>query len=285
MHGISPSRTLRDVQDPVKKGSIRALLPGLSELWQETRGDEAIRVAVLDGPVDFQHPCFEKAHLESQEPAGQDAGASDHGTHVTSLIFGELQAPSGAGKEIEGIAPGCSGVVIPVFRQAKDRSLRPCSQQDLAFGIAKAIEQKVHIINISGGQLTATGRGIDFLEDTVRQAADRNILMISAAGNEGCECLHVPAALPNVLSVGALDLDGRRLTSSNWSDRLEGVMAPGALIPGAFPGGGAGPMTGTSFATPLVSGVAALLLSLQKARGLTPDPRAVRRALLEGARP
>ena len=270
---------LIEVRSEGHRDSVVSLLPGLADLWQETLGDPDIRIAILDGPVDLSHPCFRGAEIEQLPTLVPATGPSDHGTHVTSLICGQHES------QIAGVAPRCKSLVLPVFQQAEDGALRPCSQQDLARNISLALEAGAHIINISGGELTSSGRGIDFLENAVRQAAERNVLIIAATGNDGCECLHVPAALPNVLPIGALDIDGRHLGSSNWSGSLEGIMAPGAMIKGALPGGRTGAMNGTSFATPLVSGVAALLLSLQKQQGQAPDAAAIRRALIAGAAP
>ena len=92
---------------------------------------------------------------------------------------------------------------------------------------------------------------------------------VAAAGNNGCDCLHVPAALPAVLAVGAMDAHGHPLEFSNWGKayQTQGILAPGKDITGAKSGGGTVQLSGTSFATPIVAGVAALLLSLQVQRG------------------
>jgi len=110
-------------------------------------------------------------------------------------------------------------------------------------------------------------------------------MIISAAGNRGCDCLDVPGALPSVLAVGAMDSEGHPLDYSNWGSKYsaQGILAPGDRILGAVPGGGTTRMSGTSIATPIVSGVAALLLSLQLKRGLNPDPKAVTEAILQSA--
>ena len=73
-----------------------------------------------------------------------------------------------------------------------------------------------------------------------KQSAERGVLIVAAGGNDGCECLHVPAALPNVIAVGAMDANGRPLEFSNWGElyRQQGVLAPGENILGAVPGGG-----------------------------------------------
>ena len=112
-------------------------------------------------------------------------------------------------------------------------------------------------------------------------------MLIAATGNDGCECLHVPASLPTVLAVGAMDDQGKPVNFSNWGDayQKQGILAPGKDILGAKPGGGTVKLSGTSFATPIVSGVAALLLSLQIKRGEKPDPQKVKTALLASATP
>jgi cyanobactin maturation PatA/PatG family protease len=143
------------------------------------------------------------------------------------------------------------------------------------------------VINLSGGQLTDAGEAEGWLENAVRLCEERNILLVAAAGNDGCECLHVPAALPHVLAVGAMDARGHPLDFSNWGDRYQhqGLLAPGENILGAKPGGGTERLNGTSFAAPIASGVAALLLSEQVRRGDPPDPQRVRQLLLQSALP
>ncbi|MEM9009214.1 MAG: PatA/PatG family cyanobactin maturation protease, partial [Cyanobacteria bacterium P01_F01_bin.86] len=257
-------------------------IPGLHALQARTQGNSQICVAILDGLVDTAHPCLQGANLQRvptlvQGDATADGQMSVHGTQITSIIFGQ------PGSGVEGIAPQCRGLIIPVF--SDDR--RRLSQLDLARAINQAIEAGAHLINISGGQLTQMGEAEHLLEQAVRSCQDNNILIVAAAGNDGCECLHVPAALPAVLAVGATDETGEPLNISNWGTtyKTQGILAPGSQILGAKPGGGTLRSTGTSFATPIVTGVAALLLSLQLQQGRDPDPAAVRQALLDSALP
>ena len=202
---------------------------------------------------------------------------STHGTHIASLIFGQPQS------SVTGIAPHCRGLFAPVF--GDDR--RKLSQLDLARAIEQAAEHGAQIINISGGSLTDMGEAEDWLDRAVRICRDRNILIVAAAGNDGCDCLHVPAALPAVLAVGAVDARGHPMDFSNWGStyQSQGILAPGENILGAKPGGDTLRLSGTSFAAPIMAGVAALLLSLQVQRGETPNPQAVREAILASALP
>lgn len=99
----------------------------LDRLHTISQGDSSICVAVLDGPVDQAHPCFQGANLTYlptlvQEAAKVDGSMSMHGTHVASILFGQPGSP------VQGIVPQCKGIIIPIF--ADDR--RRTSQLDLA---------------------------------------------------------------------------------------------------------------------------------------------------------
>jgi cyanobactin maturation PatA/PatG family protease len=203
---------------------------------------------------------------------------SAHGTHVASLIFGQPGGP------VFGVAPRCRGLILPVFRDAQGSEGR-LSQLDLARAIEQAVQEGAHIINVSGGEQSPNGQADGTLQRALRLCEQNNVLVVAATGNDGCACLHVPAALPSVLAVGALGKNGEPLPTSNWGDayRSNGVLAPGEGIVGAIPGGGTASRSGSSFATPLVAGVAALLLSIQR-RSATPiDPPAVADAILHTA--
>ncbi|MFM6087693.1 MAG: S8 family peptidase [Dolichospermum sp.] len=255
----------------------------IQELWNLTRGDSQICVAVLDGLVDQSHNCFNAANLTRlptliQGEATANGVMSGHGTHVASIIFGQHDD-----SELQGIAPQCRGLIVPVFSDNN----RKLSQLDLARAIEQAVNAGAHIINVSAGQLTDNGEAEGWLDRAVQLCKEHNVLIVAAAGNDGCECLHVPASLPTVLAVGAMNDQGKPIDFSNWGESYQnqGILAPGENILGAKPGGGTQKLSGTSFATPIVSGVAALLLSLQVQRGETPDPAKVRGVLLETAIP
>src|SRR5262245_4295064 len=169
-------------------------LEGLVALWGETEGDERIRIAVLDGPVDAGHPCLAGARLSSlgpQEVQGAGRGqAAEHGTHIASILFGRHEEGC-----VWGVAPGCSGLIAPLFEDDGAGIVRPASQLALAAAIRDAVEAGAQVINVSGGQLQDPRRAHPELKDAVRLCHAREVLLVAAAGNDGCECLHVPGAL------------------------------------------------------------------------------------------
>lgn len=258
-------------------------IPGLERLWANTLGDPEICVAILDGPVDRSHPSLAAANLtqvDTLAPGTANQGASTrHGTHVASVIFGRHDGP------VKGIAPQSCGLILPIFQDGADGSIAPCSQVDLARAITQAVGAGANVINISGGEKSLSGAAHPILADAIQTCAENDVLIVAAAGNEGCDCLHIPGASPSVLAVGAMDAQNQPLPFSNWGEeyRSQGVLALGEDIVGAVPGGGTERQSGTSYATPIVSGVVALLLSLQKKLGLEPDPWAVRDAILGSA--
>ena len=81
-----------------------SLLPGWHELRELSRGDSEVRVAILDGPVDLGHACFRGARLTPIETLASGAEkpgiALEHGTHITSVIFGR-------GDNLLNLAPEC----------------------------------------------------------------------------------------------------------------------------------------------------------------------------------
>jgi cyanobactin maturation PatA/PatG family protease len=275
-----------DVLDaaPAMTGSASTVsgIPGVIDLWSETIGDPAISVAILDGPVDIAHPALRYAKLDTIDVVGPpeaSATAMQHGTHIASLIFGAHDSP------VHGLAPRCRGLILPIFHSTRNGTLAPCSQLDLARALGLAIQHGANIANISGGQLAPTGEAHPILANAVAACIDAEMLVVAAVGNDGCPCLHIPSALPSVLAVGAMTSEGDAAGFSNWGKRYQtrGILAPGEEILGASDDGGVVARTGTSVATAIVSGVAALLLSAQSQQRLPRDARAVGSAIIDSA--
>ncbi|MER6847052.1 S8 family serine peptidase [Streptomyces flaveolus] len=260
---------------------IRSVLHGL-EQQDELLGDPEVCIAVLDGPVDLSHPCFAGADLTRLDTLVQDpAGAgpmSVHGTHVASLLFGQPHRDS----PVTGLAPRCRGLILPMFKDAQDWRV---PQIDLARAIERAVQEGAHIINVSGGERTPDGHADHLLQRALKLCEDNGVLVVAAVGNDGCDCLQAPAAAPSVLAVGAAGPTGEPLASNNWGAAYgkNGVLAPGLDIEGAAPGGRQASLAGSSFATPAVAGVAALLVAAQLRAGHKAAPLEARQAILDTA--
>jgi subtilisin family serine protease len=161
-------------------------VPGLGDLWAQTKGDPRVVIAVLDGPVDQTHVSFTGASLTVIEIAaavsprpGGDATA--HGTLAASLIFGQ----HGVESLVAGIAPDCRGMIVPIFSDfagamgPNPRSGRgagsACTQLDLARAMLIAAENGARIINVSGGQHVPQGAAHPILADAVGRCAPRHL--------------------------------------------------------------------------------------------------------------
>ena len=244
-------------------------------------GDPRIKVAVLDGPVDVSHPCFDGATIEipwGMPKTAPGSPASCHGTHIASILFGQPGSP------VHGLVPCCRGLILPIFRDTGEMDVS-CTQRDLARAILAAIDQGAHIVAISGGEPGTPEAADAFLVEAIGRCLEDNVLVVAAAGNDGASLAHIPAAMSGVLAVGACDLNGKPLSFSNFAEVYtdHGILAPGSEIVGAVPGGGVVSRSGTSFAVPIVAGLAARMLAETVQRGDIPNPVAVGRSLIANA--
>ncbi|WP_316195747.1 PatA/PatG family cyanobactin maturation protease [Bradyrhizobium sp. SZCCHNRI3052] len=265
---------LGNIGDPLAgvRDGLKNVYPGIPD----------VLIGVVDGMPDLSHPSLQRANIECLDAMiPGSAGAPDsHGTGICSIIFG--QTP-----ELRGIAPGCSGLVLPIFfGETNDARTRPASQLDLARALAFGIERGASIINVSAGQRSFSTEAEAHLQQVLKNCVERRVLVVAAAGNDGCDCIHIPAASDCVLAVGAVAHDGSPLETSNWGRpyRLNGLLAPGKDIPVALTGNRFGRASGTSYAAAVVSGVAALLLSLARSAGYAIDAFDIRTILIDSAK-
>ncbi|GLY30753.1 S8 family serine peptidase [Kineosporia sp. NBRC 101731] len=259
-----------------------AEIPGMRELWAATRGDAGIRIGVVEGRPDLGHPAFAGADLRVVEPVWLPAIPTDellaeHGTFVASQIFGQGDEP------VPGVAPGCRGIIVP----ALPNTATVADPLNLVHAVDALLDAGVHVIHFSPVLATSSGEAADLLRRSMAKAEEAGVLVVVPAGNNYGELQQIPAVIPTVLTVGAVDDEGRMFRFSNFGPgyRDHGIVAPGGNMLGATPGGGRRTEKGTSVSTPVVTGVAALLIGLQRRHGLAVDPLAVRDALIATARP
>lgn len=308
-------------------------IPGIPELWTQTKGDPRIKIAILDGAADLDRACFQGANISQFKPywaedielndeyyhylklstdfnqeqkakkeqdpdhdkdeAKKERDAffehfpepiraridfSSHATHIASTILGQHGSP------VAGIAPNCTAINIPIT--FADNNF--ISFVNLTHAINEALKAEVNIIHIAACHPTQSGMAQEIFARAVKQCQDSNILIIAPGGNDKGECWCIPSILPDVLTVGAMRDDGQPFKFSNYGGDYQdkGVMANGENILGANPGTDV-PVRekGTSCAAPIVTGISALLMSLQLQRGEKPNAEKVRQAILKSAIP
>ena len=206
---------------------------------------------------------------------GPDAG---HGTAVASVVAAER----GNNLGIQGIADGVRIMSIRTVPNGDERD------KDVANAIRYAVDNGANIINMSFGKAFSPQKAA--VDEAVRHANERGVLMVHAAGNDG-EDLATSDSYPTKdftsggaaslwIEVGASNWEGPDALAasfSNYGAREVDLFAPGVAIHSAAPGNEYEPEDGTSLAAPVVTGVAALLMAYFP----NLDAAAVKQILLE----
>ncbi|MFT9598027.1 S8 family peptidase [Mesobacillus sp.] len=223
---------------------------GTEQGWMVTRGNEEIEIAIVDTGVDLDHPDLRNRLVKGYNVIDDKAEPDDdngHGTHVAGIIASETD-------NNEGVA-GMTwfSKIMPVKAMgAKGYG----TTFDIAKGIVWAVDHGADVINLSLGNYQPS----KVLEEAVRYAYKKNVVMVSAAGNDGSDQPTYPSAYPEVLSVAAVDYNGNRASFSNYGDYID-IAAPGVYIPSTYFNEQYAALSGTSMAAPHVAGLAALIKS------------------------
>ncbi len=249
--------------------------------WLKTQGSSEVVVAVLDTGVDYTHtdlvsnmwfrpdgvPAYKDDDLKNVNDLhgfNADDNQSDpmddngHGTHCAGIIGAE-------GDNNEGIAGINWNVQIMPLKFLGRGGFG--STKNAIEAINYAIDRKhngvnVRVISASWGSTSKSKA----LEDAIRAAGEEGILFVAAAGNNSTsndKIPHYPSNydLPNVLSVAALDRTDNLASFSNFGAKSVHIAAPGREIVSTWLGDDYREASGTSMATPYVSGAAALILA------------------------
>lgn len=249
--------------------------------WAVTTGSDKVVVAVLDSGVDYNHsdlagnmwtrpdniPAYEDAQLgtfqdlhgfNALENAADPMDDNGHGTHCAGIIGAE------GGNDI-----GIAGVnwkvqIMPLkFMNAGGFGTTKDAIEAINYVInRKKAGVNVRVISASWGS-TMKSRA---LEDVIRKAYEADILFVAASGNattNNDRRPHYPSSynVPNVISVAALDRNDNLASFSNYGVKSVAIAAPGVDILSTWLGDEYEEKSGTSMATPVVSGVAALIVS------------------------
>jgi cysteine-rich repeat protein len=224
------------------------------EGWQITRGDESIIVAVLDSGIDFYNPEFAGRTLPGWDFVNNDDNPQfDHPHGV--WVSGVLAANADNDLSVAGVDHFAQILPIKVLDDQNRGSVF-----DLADGLRLAADAGADVINMS---LINYGNGPS-LRAALLHAHTAGAVLIACAGNGGIDDADVsgPGMSPLTISVGATTESDERASFSGTGDALD-VVAPGSFIWTVnAKSTGATWFSGCSAATPIVSGIASLLLSL-----------------------
>ncbi|MBS1494420.1 MAG: S8 family serine peptidase [Bacteroidetes bacterium] len=185
-----------------------------------------------------------------------DDNKNSHGTAVTGIINASFNNALG----ISSIAPKCKVLVLRAF-DAEGYG----EEDDVASAVLYGISQGVKIFNFSFGDYVYS----NLLKDVVKFAYSKNVTIVCSAGNDGTDRLHYPSAYDEVISVAASAPDDARFSSSSYGATVD-IYAPGFNIfttmrrgKGSTQyGGDYDYINGTSFSSPIIVGVAALMKSV-----------------------
>jgi len=224
-----------------------------ADLVHPTYTGDGIKVAIIDTGINYNHPDLAANYAGGYDFVNNDSDPLDdngHGTHVSGTV-----AAVADGNGVIGTSPTAGLYGLKVLDSAGSGYY-----SDIAAAIQWATnnEDPIHIASLSLGGSTDS----QTLHDAIIAADNAGLLIIAAAGNDGNppgkgDNMSYPAKYNEVLSVGATDENDNRASFSSTGSELD-IMAPGVSILSTYQDGYAY-ASGTSMATPHVSGVAALI--------------------------
>ncbi|WP_017379720.1 S8 family peptidase [Paenisporosarcina sp. TG-14] len=225
------------------------------EIWNETKG-KGITVAVLDTGCDTDHPDLKNRIIGGYNFTSDDEGDplkfedyNGHGTHVAGTI-----AASSNNSGVVGVAPESNLLILKVLGKSGS------GKYDwIIKAIRYAIDHKADIISMSLGGSS----DVKELHDVIIEAVNQNILVVCAAGNDGdgqdsTDELSYPGCYNEVISVGSVNLERKSSEFTNSNNQVD-LVAPGEKVTSTYLNGSYATLSGTSMATPHISGALALL--------------------------
>ncbi|MDZ4698462.1 MAG: S8 family serine peptidase [Rhodothermales bacterium] len=213
------------------------------------------RVAILDTGVDARHEDIAGIFVDS--PGSTDKHG--HGTHCAGI------AGAATNNELGMASLNWDGAYVEV---AGYNALGPDglgSLESIGQAIIDATDDGADVLSMSLGGYSPIAPKV--VSDAVRYALKRNAIVVAAAGNSNQDAkYHMPSNIEGVITVSATDAQGRKASFSNTNMSLaRPIAAPGVDIVSLVPGNDYQPKSGTSMATPLVSGLIGVM------RALDPD--------------
>lgn len=217
--------------------------------WRAALGTcaRSLRIGVIDTSFDVSHPAFrtmkaEQANfLDGQSPSPYDW----HGTAVLSLLAGDPESGT------PGLLPHSTFLLAAAFRSDAAGNASTDTVRLLA-ALSWLDQRGVDVVNMS-----FTGPRDPAIEQAISNMRKKGVVFVAAAGNMGpmAEASY-PAAYPHVIAVTAVNSRGESYRHANRGDYID-VSAPGVDVFTALPSSQQGYRTGTSFAVPFVTAIAA----------------------------
>ncbi|GIL17210.1 MAG: hypothetical protein BroJett040_09610 [Oligoflexia bacterium] len=248
--------------------------------WDIETGSESVIVAVIDTGVNYNHPDLKENIWTNEAEANGKPGVDDDGNgfvdDVHGMNFVDANKPTPEPLDDHGHGSHCSGTIaargddgrgiVGVAWKAKIMGVKFLSAEGSGSleGAIRAIDYatkmgaKIMSNSWGGGGFSQT------LKDAIQRSHEAGALFVAAAGNESNNNDTNPTYpcsydVPNVLSVAAINNKGGIASFSNYGKKMVHLAAPGVNIYSSVTGNGYDSWSGTSMATPHVSGVAALL--------------------------
>ncbi|MCY7412958.1 MAG: S8 family serine peptidase [Salinibacterium sp.] len=235
---------------------------GIRAAWTVTQG-AGVTIAIIDTGVDGSVRDLSGVVVggadfsglgapNGQRPVGSEG--SEHGTMVASLAAGRGTGP-GAG--VIGSAPAASVLALSVgFGEGE-----VASDDQIAKAVRFAVDNGANIINMSLTRNTLEWP--QSWDDAFLYAMQNDVVVVAAAGNRGSGTTVVgaPATMPGVLTVAGVDAAGSASFDASSQGITIAISAPSEDLVGVVPGGGYVRWNGTSGATPIVAGVAAMVMA------------------------
>ncbi|MCX6844981.1 MAG: S8 family peptidase [Verrucomicrobia bacterium] len=216
--------------------------------WDITTGSSSQIVAIIDSGVRASHPDLVGKVLVGYDFVANDNDANDENGHGTA-VAGTVSPGSNNQIGVCGVA--WSNPILPVRVLDANGS---GTYSAMANGIIYAADRGAKVINLSLGG-TSSSRT---LQDAINYAWNKQCVIVAAAGNNGSNIAFYPAACSNVVAVSATDATDTRPTWSNFGSYVD-VSAPGVDILSVYGSDQYAAWNGTSFSSPVTSGVVALM--------------------------
>ncbi len=239
--------------------------------WDLIPDAAGIVIAVIDIGIDLDHPDLQPVLWTNEAELNGVLGYDDDSNGFTDDVNGyDFYNDDGNPQAALGDSHGshCAGIAAAAHNnnlgitglapEAKIMALRSGQGSSITTGfeaILYAVDNGANILSLSWG-----GYDSSMLErDIIDYALNQGVIVICAAGNDGVTTPYYPAAYEGTLSIAATNSMGQIWGGSNWGSWVD-LAAPGAQIFSTV-NDGYGYLSGTSMATPLVAGIAALLLA------------------------